>query len=123
MSVMYGAAAGAAAAAACFGLALYLIIWRHRRRKLGSLDSKSSPRDPGSPHGGLPVALQPVYKQGSADSQEPFLDSRRRMVNLMHWRRSKAGKEHHTESLVSPWIANHVTYTCLGCVCAEKQGL
>ncbi|KAK9918851.1 hypothetical protein WJX75_007510 [Coccomyxa subellipsoidea] len=105
-----GGVAGAALAAACFGLALYLIIWRHRRRKLGSLDSKSSPRDPGSPHDGLPVALQPVYKQGSADSQEPFLDSRRRMVNLMHWRRSKAGKEHHTESLaLSQGLPAHIS--------------
>ncbi|EIE21885.1 hypothetical protein COCSUDRAFT_56332 [Coccomyxa subellipsoidea C-169] len=75
--------------------ALYLIIWRHRRRKLRSLDSKSSPRDPGSPHSGLPIALRPPYKQGSADSQEPFLDGRRRTAALVPWRKSKAGQDLH----------------------------
>ncbi len=93
IAVCSNAAAGSALVAVAVCAALYLIIWRHRRRKLRSLDSKSSPRDPGSPHGGLPIALRPPYKQGSADSQEPFLDGRRRTAALVPWRKSKAGQD------------------------------
>lgn len=91
-AMSWHAAGGAAAAIAFVCAAVFGSLWRRRRRKLGSLDSKSSPRggghSPGSPVDGLPIHMQEVYKQGSADSQEPFLGARDRMISLLPWRRS-----------------------------------
>lgn len=95
------AATGGVVAAASMCAAFYVFVWRRRRRKLGRSDSKSSRKNGGSPSDGLPLALQPVYKQGSADSQEPFLGGPQRMLNLMPWGRSKPVKEVYVPSLVS----------------------
>lgn len=81
-------------------LLVIFFIARGRWRRMTQLSSQSSPKDGGKPPGGVPVVPaglpifgHPVYKQGSADSEEPLVRNRFWMPRALRWLQRKSPDE------------------------------